>query len=117
MKTWLITTMAPFYGTEQHYAAYSEEDPLLTNELNEWFWNEEVLHLWDMYSYLWTDSIDDSEWENDFDTVEDYIANDLFLAWEEQCSISADECSEEELDDYVPGGVGHLEVIYDEREQ
>ena len=116
MKTWLITTMAPFYGTEQHYAAYSEEDPVESGKLDDWFSNEETEYLWDMYSYNWTDNIDDEDWTENYDTEEDYI-DELYQSWKEQCSISSRECSEEELDDYVPGGVGHLEVIYDEREK
>ena len=27
MKTWLIHTRAPYYGTDQYYVAYSEENP------------------------------------------------------------------------------------------
>jgi hypothetical protein len=37
--------------------------------------------------------------------------------WCADCSLIAKEIDEEELDDYVPGGEGHLEIIYDRRNE
>ena len=116
MKSWLITTMGPFYGTQHYYAAYSETDPLNIDEVNNWFYNEETLNLWDAYGYSWEQNIDEDDWIEDYDTYDDYL-DDLIRDWQDQCSIDSRECSEEDLDDYVPGGVGHLDIIYDEREK
>ena len=35
--------------------------------------------------------------------------------WKEGCNISCEECDEEDFHDYVPGGDGELDIIYDER--
>lgn len=122
MRVWLVTTMAPFYGTEQHYAAYSEEDPI--DWLYENFFNEECQHLWDSYSFYNDDQYQD-EWdllpedEKDevFDNNWDNFIDSKYEEWCADCSMSTQEVDEEDLDNYVPGGEGHLEIIYDERNE
>lgn len=112
IKTWLITTSAPFYGTEQYYTVFSEEDPLEIDEVNEWFWDEETENLWDAYSYL-SDSefnAELEEWEGD----EDEFWEQKHQEWKEECTIDAEEVSLEELAEY--GTEDDLpEIIYDER--
>lgn len=121
IKSWLITTRAPFYGTEQYYAAYSKEDP--TDWLNDNFFEEECQNLWDMYHYKLVDSWD-CEWEEElsdsdrkefYDDDYDNFIEQKYNEWSEECNMTVEECSEEELQEYVPGGVGELEIIYDER--
>lgn len=90
IKSWLITTSAPFCGTDQYYTAFSEEDPLEIESINEWFWNEETENLWDAYS------------------------EQRHQKWKKECTIDAEEMSLEELVEY--GFEGELpEIIYDER--
>ena len=120
MKIWLIETMAPFCGTSQYYAVYSNEDPI--DWLYENWFSEECQNLWDSYSFYNYDQYQD-EWENlPEDEKEEVYENDydLFLDakyddWCADCSMTTKEVEEEELDDYVPGGEGHLEIVYDER--
>ena len=116
IKSWLIKTEAPFCGTEQYYRAYSEKDPLEIGEINAWFWEEETINLWDSYGYKWEDDFEE-EYENvkeDYDSFEDFIDAKL-QEWREDCSISSEECNEEDFHMYVPGGEGELDIIYDER--
>ena len=103
IKCWLIKTEAPFVGTERYYAVYSNEDPYESGVLDEWFWNEETESLYDSFGYEW----DDEDFEDEDAKLQE---------WKEGCSISCEECNEEDFADYVPGGKGELEVIYDERE-
>lgn len=119
MKAWLITTEAPFCGTEQYYAAYAKEDPI--DWLYDNFFNEECQNLWDSYSFYNDDQYRD-EWESlSYEEREEYEDNfEVFMdtkyeEWCYDCSLTTKEVKEEELDDYVPGGEGHLEIIYDER--
>lgn len=119
IKSWLVHTMAPFCGTDQYYRAYSESDPCNIDEVNDWFWNEETINLWDSYSFY-----NDSEYaaefeelgysEDDIEAWEEFI-EDKIQEWKENCTIDSEECSEEDFQMYVPGGVGELEIIYDER--
>lgn len=112
IKSWLITTAAPFCGTDQYYTVFSEEDPLEIDEINEWFWDEETENLWDAYSYL-SDSefnAELEEWEGD----EDEFWEKKHQEWKEECTIDAEEVSLEELAEY--GTEDDLpEIIYDER--
>lgn len=119
IKSWLITTQAPYAGTEQYYRAYSEKNPLEEGTLDEWFWNDETSNLWDMFGFRWEDEFDEEfeeskeEYDNDYDSFVDV----KFQEWKEECSISCEECDEEDFYLYVPGGDGTLEIIYDERNE
>lgn len=118
IKSWLITTSAPFCGTEQYYAAFSSEDPLETEEVQTWFWDEETENLWDMYSFYCDDEFGEEleNWEGD----EDEFWEQKVQNWKEDCNISSEEMSLEDLQDYIPGGPKSdndlPEIIYDERE-
>lgn len=112
IKSWLITTCAPFCGTEQYYCAFSEDDP--TDKLDSWFWNEETINLWDSYSFY--ENYDELYEEDNegYESYEEYIDEKL-EDWRNDCSMDVYEMSEEELKDY--GYNGNLpEIIYDERE-
>lgn len=115
IKSWLITTSAPFCGTEQYYCAFSELPPTEIPELNDWFWEEETIHLWDSYSFY-----NDSEYEEEFDNYsseedwEDFIAQKQ-QEWQEECGFEAREMSIEDLKDYTSSGKDLPEIIYDER--
>ena len=122
MKCWLIHTMAPFYGTDQYHGAYAEEDP--TDWLYNNFFDEACQELWDMYSFYRQDEWEE-EWKemSDEDKEEFYESSyDAFMSakydeWCEECSMEVFEIEEEEFKDYVPGGDGDLEIIYDERNE
>ena len=118
MKSWLIMTEAPYAGTEQYYVAYSEKDPLEIDEVNAWFWEEETMNLWDMFGFRWENDFEDEyeEAKDDFESFEDFVEAKM-QEWREECSIYAEECDEESFQDYVPGGTGELEIIYDERNE
>lgn len=116
IKCWLIKTMAPYYGTEQYYVAFAEDNPYDSGKIDEWF-DEECQHLWDSYSFRLYDDWD-KEWEeckeefcNDYDDFLDM----KYEEWCQDCNIECEECSEEDLKDYVSGGKRNLEIIYDER--
>ena len=116
IKAWLITTSAPYLGTEQHYRAYAVENPYTSGKLDDWFWDEETMNLWDSYGFRWEDGFSE-----EFEEVHDIYDNfdDFYDAkiqeWKEGCEISCEECNEEDFHDYVPGGEGELDIIYDER--
>ena len=116
VKSWLIKTEAPYAGTEQYYRAYSKIDPLEIDEVNRWFWEGETMDLWDMYGFRWEDEFEDEyeEVKDDFESFEDFVDYKI-QDWRESCSISSEECNEDDFDMYVPGGEGELEIIYDER--
>ena len=113
IKSWLITTSAPFCGTEQYYRAYSKENPIDIDEVNDWFWNIETMNLWDWYGYKWEDNWDDEYEESEIDDYDEFIELKL-QEWQEECNIECEECSEEEFKDYAHVGE-ELEIIYDER--
>jgi hypothetical protein len=119
IKSWLVTTMAPFYGTEQYYTVFSEKDPLEIDEVQNWFWNEETENLWDAYSYLSDSDFDteSEEWEGN----EDEFWEQKLQEWKEGCNINAEEMSLEDLQAYISGGpkseTDLPEIIYDEREK
>lgn len=117
MKSFLITTSAPYLGTEQYYRAYAEKDPLMSGNLDDWFWNEETINLWDNYGFRWEDDFE-SEFEEVKDHYESYddFYDDKIQEWREECEINCEECDEKDFIDYVSGGEGELEIIYDERE-
>ena len=122
MKVWLIHTMAPFYGTDQYYKAYAEEEDTLANWLWENWYDQECQNLWndfsfyrdDEYKYEWEDMSDEDKEEfygNDHDAFMDV----KYQEWCEDCSMDVSETTEYETSLYVPGGEGELEIIYDER--
>lgn len=120
MKSWLITSSAPFCGTDSHYGAYAEEEP--TDWLYEHWFDEECQRLWDSYSFHCEDQWQDEWDEMDEDGKEEVFDNnyDNFMdnKYEEWCAdwgLKVEECDEEDFDLYVPGGEGELEIIYDER--
>ena len=116
IKTWLITTEAPFCGTEQNYAAYAEDEDKLEDWLYANWFDQECQNLYDSYGYKWED-----EYEEEFEEVKaDYEDYDAFLQakfeeWCQDCSLKIEECDEKDFSMYVPGGEGELEIIYDER--
>ena len=118
IKSWLITTSAPFCGTEQYYTAFSSENPLEIEEVQNWFWDEETENLWDNYSFYCDDEFSEEleEWEGD----EDEFWEQKHQDWKENCSINSEEMSLEDLQDYISGGPKSEndlpEIIYDERE-
>ena len=121
IKSWLITTSAPYLGTDQHYAAYAEDSQDIYDYLYDsgWF-DEECQALYDSYAFRLEDGWED-EWE---ETQDDYEDHDAFMdakytEWCEDCGLDVSECPEEDFSMYVPGGDedGELEVIYDEREK
>lgn len=117
IKTWLITTSAPICGTEQHYRAYAVENPYDSGKLDDWFWDTETEDLWSSYGWQWEDNFDEEfkEVRDDYDDNYDNFYTDKMQEWKESCNISCDECEEEDFQDYVPGGEGELDIIYDER--
>ena len=120
MKTWLVKTMAPYYGTEAYYGVYSDEDP--TQWIYDNWWDEEVQRLWDEWSFRLEDGWE-YEWEemsgedreDCYDGDYDQFMGEKYLEFAEDCSLDIEECKEEDWDMYVPGGEGKLEVIYDRR--
>ena len=116
IKSFLITTMAPFFGTEQYYAAYAEnEDKLVDWLYNNWF-DQECQNLYDDFGYKWEDQYDEEfeEVKNDYEDYDDFLEA-KYEEWCQDCSMNVEECSEEEFKEYVAGGEGELEIIYDER--
>jgi len=119
MKSFLVTTSAPFCGTDQHYGAYAENEEDVLNFLYIDWYDEEVQHLWDNYSYLahyedeWEDMSDEERAE-----YEDYgqFLDAKYEEWSCDCELSVEECTEEDFKDYVPGGDGELEIVYDCRQ-
>ena len=110
MKQWLITAEAPLCGTETHYIAYSEEDPLEHSEIED----EIIQDLWDTYSYLL--HIDDEEFDSEEERDEAW--DQAWEDWRCDCSIYAEEATDEQIQDVAPGGdVNCLEIIYDERNE
>jgi len=112
MKTWLITATAPVAGCEEHYVAYSKENPETLQ-----CWDDIVMNivqeLWDSYS--WCLHLDDVEYDSEEEETEAY--DQAWEDWSCDCSIYAEESSEEEVQDNAPGGdINALEVVYDERE-
>lgn len=116
IKTWLITTSAPYLGTEQHYRAYAVENPYDSGKLDDWFWDTETENLWSSYGWQWEDSFDEEfeEVRDEYDNFDNFYDAKM-LEWKESCNISCEECDEEDFHDYVPGGEGELDIIYDER--
>lgn len=112
MKIWLITATAPVAGCEEHYVAYSEENPETLQ-----CWDDIVMNivqeLWDSYS--WCLHLDDAEYDSEEEETEAY--DQAWEDWSCDCSICAEESSEEEVQDNAPGGdINALEVVYDGRE-
>ena len=111
MKQWLITANAPFCGTETHYRAYSESNPL--EKLPE-LEDDIVQELWYDYSYLLHLDDEDYDSEEDRDAAYDQAQED----WKYDCNIYAEEATDEDFKMYAPGGdVKCLEIIYDERNE
>ena len=113
IKSWLVTASAPFCGTEQHYCAFSEEDPLNCPG----FPYEEIIDdLWTSYSWLL--NLENEEYESEEEEQEAY--DQAYEDWKCECSMSSEEMSLEDLQNYSPGdpqSENNLpEIIYDERE-
>lgn len=111
MKTWLIIAIAPIAGCEEHYIAYSKENPETLS-----CWNDIVMEiiqeLWDNYS--WNLHLDDEEYDSEEE--KDEIYDQAWEDWKYDCSIYAKESSEEEIIDNAPGGdINALDIVYDER--
>ena len=111
MKTWLITAIAPIAGCEEHYIAYSKENPETLP-----CWNDIVMEiiqeLWDNYS--WNLHLDDEEYDSEEERDEAY--DQAWEDWKCDCSIYTEESSEEEIIDNAPGGdINALDIVYDER--
>ena len=122
IKTWLITASAPICGTDTHYCAFSEENPLENfelypkNILDEFPFDEITEYLWESYSYLL--HLDDEEYESQEEEDEAY--DQAYEDWKCDCNFRSDEVSLEDLRDYASGGSKSEndlpEIIYDERE-
>ena len=112
IKSWLITVEAPVCGTETHYCAFSDGDPL---DKDEFPYDDITQELWDNYSWLL--HLEDEEYETDEGYEEAY--DQAYEDWKCDCSFSSEEMSLEELQDYIPGGPKSKydlpEIIYDER--
>ena len=111
MKTWLITAIAPIAGCEEHYIAYSKENP---ETLSCWtdIVMEIIQELWDNYS--WNLHLDDEEYNSEEERDEVY--DQAWEDWKCDCSIYVKESSEEEIIDNAPGGdINALDIVYDER--
>ncbi len=119
MKSFLVTTSAPFCGTDQHYRAYAEDEEDIYNFLYADWYDEEVQNLWDDYSYLahyedeWEEMSDDEKAE--YENYNQFL-DDKYEEWSCDCELSVEECNEEDFADYVPGGKGELEIVYDYRQ-
>lgn len=112
IKSFLITTSGPLCGTEQYYAAYAEDENTLLDWLYSNWFDEECQDLFDQYSYLIEDELE-NEWEESSDEYESREEFDdiKFEDWCTNCGLEVSEISEEEFGDY-----GDPEVIYDERQ-
>ena len=111
IKSWLITASAPFLGTEEHYCAFSKEDPLDSPnfpyaEITEDLWN----------SYSWMLHLEDEEYESE---EEEEAYDQAYEDWRYDCDFKSEEMSVEDLQGYIPGGPESKddlpEIIYDER--
>lgn len=112
MKIWLITATAPIAGCEEHYVAYSEENPETLQCWDDITMNI-VQDLWDSYS--WCLHLDDVEYETEEEEEEAY--DQAWEDWRCDCEVYAAESTEEEVIDNAPGGnINALDIVYDERE-
>ena len=108
MKQWLITAEAPICGTETHYIAYSEEDPLEHSEVEDGI----IQDLWDNYSYLL--HIESEDYDSEEEEQEAY--DQAWEDWKCDCEINVEEATQEDLEDVAPGGnIDDIEIVYDER--
>lgn len=120
MKSFLVTTSAPFCGTNQYYGAYAEDEDSLLDWLYENWFGQECHNLWDSYSFHCEDEWQD-EWEElSEEEKEEFCNYDVFIdnkyeEWCSDCDLSLSECSDDEFDEYAPEGT-HLEIIYDGRQ-
>lgn len=116
IKSWLITSSAPFCGTEQYYGAYAKDKDALEDWLYSNWFNEECDNLYNEYGYFWEDDYDEEfeEVKEDYESYDDFFDN-KYNEWCQNCNLSVEECPEEDFSDYVSGGNGELEIIYDER--
>lgn len=101
-------------GTDQYYIAFSNEDP--TDWLYANWFDGECDNLYNMFGYKWEDQYDE-EYEEVKDDYENYEAftDAKYEEWCQDCTMSVEPVSPGESDEYVPGGEGHLEIVYDER--
>ena len=74
MKTWLITAIAPIASCEEHYIAYSKENPETLS-----CWNDIVMEiiqeLWDNYS--WNLHLDDEEYDSEEEIIDNAPGGDI----------------------------------------
>jgi hypothetical protein len=114
IESWLITASAPFCGTDTHYCAFSDGNPVDKPEFDE-IYCRLVSDMWDSYSYLL--HLEDEEYESEEELEEIY--EQAWADWEEDCSIVAEPMSLKELQGYIPGGplseTDLPEIVYDER--
>ena len=103
IKPWLIIASAPICGTDIHYCAYSQEDPL---DMDEFPFDEITEYLWENYSYLL--HLDDEEYESEEERDEAW--DQAYEDWKCDCSFSSEEM---DLELYNPD---EYEIVYDERE-
>ena len=101
-------SIAPFLGTEEHYCAFSKEDPLDSPnfpyaEITEDLWN----------SYSWMLHLEDEEYESEEEEEEAY--DQAYEDWRCDCNFKSEEMSVEDIQDYISGDL-ESEIIYDERE-
>lgn len=124
MKAFLITTSAPFCGTDRHYAAFAENEDDVYDYLYANWYDEECQAIWDAYSYLeegqWEgewEEMDESEKEEIFDNNYDNFMDAKYEEWASECGLSVKEIDEEDLKMYTVGGKELPEILYDERNE
>lgn len=111
IESWLIKASAPICGTDTYYCAFSDGDPLGSNNFP---YNEITDELWDNYHHLL--NLDDEEYESQEEEDEAY--DQAYENWECDCSFSSDKMSLEEIQEYLPNGASINEyIIYDERNE
>ena len=103
IKPWLITATAPICGTDIHYCAYSEENPLDSDDFP---FDEITRYLWDSYSYLL--HLDEEEYESEEERDEAW--DQAYEDWKGDCDFSAEEM------DLEVDNPDEYEIVYDERE-
>lgn len=123
MKSFLITTSAPFCGTNQYYTAYGDDENTILDWLYENWFDEECQRLWDDYSFhcddQWEDEwneMDEDERDEIFEDNWDNFMDSKYEDWCSDCGMSIKEMDEEKLHMYtIGGGDGVPEIIYDDR--
>lgn len=125
MKSFLVTTSAPFCGTDRYYAAYAENEDNIYDYLYAHWFDEECQSLWDNFSYLEEDQweaeweeMDEDEKEEVYDNSYDNFMDAKYEEWASECGLSIKEVDDEEdLKMYTVGGEELPEILYDERNE